>query len=60
MKKNKKVCVIGLGYIGLPTACYLARAGYKVIGFDLNETKISDLKKKKLPFRKTIYSEGDI
>mgnify|MGYP001121684036 CR=1 FL=1 len=51
MKKDKKICVIGLGYIGLPTACYLAKAGYKVIGFDLNKTKISGLKQKKLPFQ---------
>ena len=51
MKKDKKICVIGLGYIGLPTACYLAKAGYKVIGFDLNKTKIKRLKQKKLPFQ---------
>ena len=31
------VCIIGLGYIGLPTAAVLARAGYRVIGVDVNE-----------------------
>lgn len=36
MKKNKKVCVIGLGYIGLPTAALLANAGYLVHGMDVN------------------------
>ena len=51
MKKDKKICVIGLGYIGLPTACYLAKAGYKVIGFDLNKAKIKRLEQKKLPFQ---------
>ena len=30
------VCVIGLGYIGLPTAAVLARAGHCVIGVDVN------------------------
>ena len=30
------VCVIGLGYIGLPTAAVLARAGHHVIGVDVN------------------------
>ena len=30
------VCVIGLGYIGLPTAAVLARAGHRVIGVDVN------------------------
>ena len=34
---NKKtVCVVGLGYIGLPTAALLARNGYQVVGVDLN------------------------
>ena len=35
--QNKKVCVVGLGYIGLPTAALLARNGFNVIGVDLNE-----------------------
>jgi UDP-N-acetyl-D-mannosaminuronic acid dehydrogenase len=34
--QNKKVCVVGLGYIGLPTAALLARTGFNVIGVDLN------------------------
>ena len=29
-------CIIGLGYIGLPTAAVLARAGHQVIGVDVN------------------------
>jgi UDP-N-acetyl-D-mannosaminuronic acid dehydrogenase len=34
---NKKtVCVVGLGYIGLPTAALLANHGYDVVGVDLN------------------------
>lgn len=32
----KKVCVVGLGYIGLPTAAVLASKGYQVIGVDTN------------------------
>ncbi len=48
--KNKTICVIGLGYIGLPTACYLAKAGYKVAGFDIDKEKISKLEKGRLPF----------
>jgi UDP-N-acetyl-D-mannosaminuronic acid dehydrogenase len=34
--KNKTVCVIGLGYIGLPTAALLASNGYEVFGVDLS------------------------
>ena len=33
---KKKVCVVGLGYIGLPTAALLASTGFSVIGVDLN------------------------
>jgi len=34
---NKKtVCVVGLGYIGLPTAALLASNGYQVVGVELN------------------------
>ena len=32
-----KVCVIGLGYIGLPTAAMLALEKYKVVGVDINK-----------------------
>jgi len=32
----KKVCVIGLGYIGLPTASMLATHGFDVLGVDVN------------------------
>lgn len=31
---NKTVCVVGLGYIGLPTASFLGTKGYRVIGVD--------------------------
>lgn len=36
MQKYKSVCIIGLGYIGLPTAALLANRGYKVSGVDVN------------------------
>jgi len=43
--KNKiKVCVVGLGYVGLPLATALAKH-YSVIGFDINKDKIGELKK---------------
>ena len=40
----KKICVIGLGYIGLPTACILANSGYNVLGIDINDKVIEKLK----------------
>lgn len=39
------ICVIGLGYIGLPTASTFADKGISVIGVDVNETVVDDLKK---------------
>ena len=40
-----KICVLGLGYVGLPTAALLANAGYKVTGVDTDKEKIEKLKK---------------
>ena len=37
----KKICVVGLGYIGLPTSAIFAEAGYEVIGVDVNEKAIA-------------------
>jgi UDP-N-acetyl-D-glucosamine dehydrogenase len=35
--------IIGLGYVGLPLAIELARAGVKVIGFDVNAERVAEL-----------------
>jgi len=45
--------VIGLGYIGLPTALMLAANGEKVVGTDLNSKLVSKLKKGKMTFDET-------
>ncbi len=37
----KKICVVGLGYIGLPTASLLANRGYKVHGVDIVEETVN-------------------
>jgi UDP-N-acetyl-D-mannosaminuronic acid dehydrogenase len=44
----KKVCVIGLGYIGLPTAALLANKGYQVIGVDINEKAVEIINQGKI------------
>ena len=38
-----KVAIIGQGYVGLPIAVHAAKAGYEVVGFDLNSKLVSDL-----------------
>ncbi|MEZ5708149.1 MAG: UDP-N-acetyl-D-mannosamine dehydrogenase [Blastomonas sp.] len=36
-EKKPEVCVLGLGYIGLPTAAVIARSGCRVLGVDVSE-----------------------
>lgn len=47
---SKKINVIGLGYIGLPTALMFAKSGVEVIGTDLNEKLVDSLSNGKLTF----------
>ena len=46
--KKKNVCVIGLGYIGLPTAALLANKGYSVAGVDINKEVVSTINDSKI------------
>ncbi|MFR4986524.1 MAG: nucleotide sugar dehydrogenase [Lachnospirales bacterium] len=41
----KKICMIGIGYVGLPTAAMFASKGHKVIGYDLNKRAVDALNK---------------
>jgi UDP-N-acetyl-D-glucosamine dehydrogenase len=43
--KKAKVGVIGLGYVGLPLVIAFAKAGFEVIGFDIDEEKVKMLNK---------------
>ena len=40
---NTNICLIGLGYVGLPLAVAFAEK-FKVVGFDIDESRIRDLK----------------
>ena len=40
--KNEKICVVGLGYVGLPLAIALSES-FECIGFDINSKRISEL-----------------
>ena len=42
MLENKKIAIIGLGYVGLPLAVEFAKK-YAVVGFDINENRINQL-----------------
>ena len=43
--KKAKIGIFGLGYIGLPRAIQFLNAGFEVIGFDKDKSKIKKLKK---------------
>jgi UDP-N-acetyl-D-glucosamine dehydrogenase len=38
--KSAKIGVIGQGYVGLPLSCQLAKQGFTVIGFEVDESKV--------------------
>lgn len=46
---GKKVCVIGLGYIGLPTAAFMASRGLEVVGVDINQGLVAGLNRGEAP-----------
>ena len=46
----KDVCVVGLGYIGLPTAAFIASKGVKVTGVDVNPAFVESINKGEVPF----------
>ncbi|QWG25119.1 nucleotide sugar dehydrogenase [Bradyrhizobium sediminis] len=44
MAHGRSIAVIGLGYVGLPVAVSFARGGVPVVGFDVNQTRVAELK----------------
>ena len=42
-KQNEKITVIGLGYIGLPTAAMFASRKYKVVGVDVSQVTVDTI-----------------
>jgi UDP-N-acetyl-D-mannosaminuronic acid dehydrogenase len=58
---KQKICIIGLGYIGLPAAAMFASNGHKVIGVDINNEVIDALEKGEViieePYLKNIVQQ---
>lgn len=40
---KKKICILGLGYIGLPTAAMFATHGHRIVGVDIKEEVVNEL-----------------
>jgi len=58
--KNKKLAVIGLGYVGLPLAVEFGKK-FEVIGFDVNKNRVDQIKKNEdtnLEISKKDFSES--
>ena len=48
--RSREICIIGCGYVGLTLALVMARNGFYVRGYDINQQLIKNLKKYKPPF----------
>ena len=48
MTEFNKICVLGLGYVGLPTAAIFASHGVQVIGVDINEITVETINQGKI------------
>ena len=49
-RKQMRLSVIGTGYLGATHAAAMAVLGHEVIGLDIDEDKIDDLRKGRVPF----------
>lgn len=54
-----KVCFMGLGYIGLPTAIIAAQSGIEVTGVDINPKVVELTNRGNLSYRGTRLAGGD-
>ncbi len=58
LNSNQTVCIIGLGYVGLPLAVQAARKGYSVYGLDNDKEKISKIKKGESPIKEKFLEDN--
>jgi UDP-N-acetyl-D-glucosamine dehydrogenase len=42
--RKPSIAIVGMGYVGLPTACALTGAGFEVHGLDVSEQRIADIR----------------
>jgi nucleotide sugar dehydrogenase len=50
-EKKLRVCVVGIGRIGLPTALSFAKSGLETIGVDINENLVQQINSGKFPLK---------
>ncbi|MGW8251807.1 MAG: 3-hydroxyacyl-CoA dehydrogenase NAD-binding domain-containing protein, partial [Anaerolineales bacterium] len=44
-EREARLAVIGLGYVGLPVTCQFASAGFDVLGVDIRNERIDQIRK---------------
>ena len=52
-----RVCVVGLGYVGLPMSLMLAANGVQVTGVDINKNLVDTLREGKATFKENGIDE---
>ena len=45
-KEDYRICIVGMGYVGLPLAARFSQKGFDVTGFDIKEERINQLSNK--------------
>ena len=51
--------IVGLGYVGLPLAVELTRAGYRVLGFDVNQAVVDLVNAGLVSMESAIYASSN-
>ena len=49
--RTARVGIIGLGYVGLPLALLFSEQRFRVTGFDIDESKVTDAQRRRLLHR---------
>lgn len=57
MINSDKICLIGLGKLGLPLLCTFGKNGQKIIGLDVDKNKMELLRNKYIPFYEPLLQE---
>jgi len=55
--KKALIGIIGLGYVGLPLALTFSKKNFKLIGFDIDKSKVDDLRKGKSYFSRISHKQ---
>ena len=51
MKTHGTLAVVGLGYVGLPLAALAQEKGWRVVGYDIDATRVADIQAGNIPFQ---------